>query len=90
MSKSIAERAREALPCDRFGSCKDDWHPQVCPASLRPAVEAALRKLLEDAAMLHESIDNSCDHERQRGDPGAGAMAAVIEYRDKIRRLGEP
>lgn len=42
---------------------------------------------LEKAAGLHENIDPSCDHERQKGDPGAGAMGAVIEYRDSIRVL---
>lgn len=42
---------------------------------------------IEEAARLHEQIDPSCDHERQNGDPGAGAMGAVIEYRDAIRNL---
>ena len=43
----------------------------------------------ERAAMLYENIDPACDHERQNGDPGAGAMGAIIEYRDKIRALAK-
>ena len=42
---------------------------------------------VEDAAALHESVNPASDAERLRGDPGAGAMGAVIEYRDKIRAL---
>jgi len=45
------------------------------------------REALEEAALLHDSIDPACDHERQDGVPGAGAMGAIIEYRDKIRAL---
>lgn len=44
---------------------------------------------LEEAARLHENINAACDHERQHGAPGAGAMGAVIEYRDAIRALKE-
>ena len=40
----------------------------------------------ERAASLHESVDPASDHERQSGSPGAGAMGAVIEYRDLIRK----
>ncbi len=42
---------------------------------------------IEEAARLHESINPASDDERQAGAPGAGAMGAVIEYRDKIRGL---
>lgn len=42
---------------------------------------------LEEAAQLHESINPASDHERDHHAPGAGAMGAVIEYRDKIRAL---
>lgn len=42
---------------------------------------------LEEAAALHESINPASDDERYRGSPGAGAMGAVIEYRDRIRSL---
>ena len=44
----------------------------------------------EKAAILHESVRVDCDHERQGGHPGAGAMGAVIDYRDKIRALPAP
>lgn len=37
------------------------------------------------AAYLHESVNPACDHERADRVPGAGAMGAVIEYRDLIR-----
>lgn len=37
------------------------------------------------AGDLHESINPASDMERLCGDPGAGAMGAVIEYRDTIR-----
>lgn len=43
--------------------------------------------LKERAAALHESINPASDDERASGTPGAGAMGAVIEYRDAIRRL---
>lgn len=42
---------------------------------------------VEDAAALFEMINPASDTERLRGDPGAGAMGAIIEYRDKIRAL---
>ena len=42
---------------------------------------------LEEAAMLHQDINPASDEERHHGDPGAGALGAVIEYRDKIRKL---
>lgn len=41
----------------------------------------------ERAAALHESINPASDAERESGTPGAGAMGAVIEYRDAIRKL---
>lgn len=37
------------------------------------------------AGDLHESVNAASDQERYDGDPGAGAMGAVIEYRDLIR-----
>lgn len=36
------------------------------------------------AAQLHENINPASDQERLWGDPGAGAMGAVLEYRDAI------
>ena len=40
----------------------------------------------ERAAMLHESVNPASDTERLDKVPGAGAMGAVIEYRDLIRK----
>lgn len=58
---------------------------------MREALAAARREgaaeMRERAARLHEDIDPACDHERQHGTPGAGAMGAVIRYRDAIRAL---
>jgi hypothetical protein len=45
---------------------------------------------LEAAARAHESVNPASDDERQKGLPGAGAMGAIIEYRDKIRALPTP
>ena len=39
----------------------------------------------EEAADLHPNINPASDEERLRGSPGAGAMGAVIEYRDALR-----
>lgn len=61
-----------------------------CPEAVRvhgKNVSADLAVIREAACGLHESIDPASDMERLRGDPGAGAMGAVIEYRDKLRRL---
>lgn len=41
----------------------------------------------ERCARLHENINPASDDERLAGHPGAGAMGAVIEYRDAIREL---
>ena len=53
------------------------------------AERKARREAFEEAAQLHESVNPADDLERLHGDPGAGAMGAVIEYRDKIRALME-
>lgn len=39
----------------------------------------------ERCAMLHEIVNPASDDERLHHTPGAGAMGAVIEYRDLIR-----
>lgn len=43
--------------------------------------------LKDRAASLHESINPASDEERSKNVPGCGAMGAVIEYRDAIRKL---
>lgn len=40
----------------------------------------------ERCASLYERVNPASDDERQRHVPGAGAMGAVIEYRDIIRQ----
>jgi hypothetical protein len=41
---------------------------------------------MEFAAALYEQVNPASDMERHNGDPGAGAMGAVIEFRDLIRK----
>ena len=43
------------------------------------------KKGMEHAANLYEQVNPASDEERLRGDPGAGAMGAVLEFRDLIR-----
>ena len=54
---TLRERAARALPC--LGPCvlnlltqKYDGHILECPARLRPAVEAAMRELVEECAQM--------------------------------------
>ena len=54
--------------------------------SLWAAFELGWRTATERAASLHENINPASDAERGSRTPGAGAMGAVIEYRDAIRR----
>lgn len=39
----------------------------------------------ERAASQYENVNSASDDERTKGIPGAGAMGAVIEFRDLIR-----
>lgn len=48
-------------------------------------VQKTIRSERERCAMLHESVNPASDDERLHRVPGAGAMGAVIEYRDLIR-----
>ena len=48
---------------------------------------ALVADALEEAAQLHESINPASDDERHHHVPGAGAMGALIEYREAIRKL---
>lgn len=59
--------------------------PEHADGSLWAAFEAGFRAATERAAGLHEQVDSASDAERLAKVPGAGAMGAVIEYRDKIR-----
>jgi hypothetical protein len=55
--------------------------------SLWAAFMAGFDAATERAGNLHESINPASDEERLNKAPGAGAMGAVIEYRDTIRKL---
>ena len=57
--KSLAERAAEALPCTYRNDCKlVGKHWFNCPAVFRPAVEAALRELMEECAAFCFTFDS--------------------------------
>lgn len=53
--------------------------------ALWAAFMAGFNAATERAAYLHESVNPASDEERQHNVPGAGAMGAVIQYRDLIR-----
>lgn len=57
-------------------------HPE---GSLWAAFMAGFQAATKRAGNLHERVNPASDQERHDGDPGAGAMGAVIEYRDLIR-----
>jgi hypothetical protein len=60
-------------------------HPEHVDGSLWAAFMQGWLLATERAAMLHESVNTASDAERLNKAPGAGAMGAVIEYRDLIR-----
>jgi hypothetical protein len=81
--KTARDRAIEAL--DDIGMTQ----PMECVIAIdrvTKAIDAAVLEERERCASLHESVNPASDEERSHGDPGAGAMGAVIEYRDLIRR----
>ncbi len=58
---------------------------RAAQGSLWAAFMAGFLAATERAASLHESVDPASSEERLAKVPGAGAMGAVIEYRDLIR-----
>jgi cation transport regulator ChaB len=60
-------------------------HPEHLEGSMWGVWLAAFNAATERAASLHESVDPASDDERANKVPGAGAMGAVIQYRDLIR-----
>lgn len=66
---------------------------EIDPAKMPAFVEKVRAEAMADgihaglclAAYLHESVNPSCAHEREARAPGAGAIEAVVEYRDLIR-----
>lgn len=63
-----------------------EMRKRYAEGSLWAAFLAGFHAGNENAAGLHESVNPASDQERHDGSPGAGAMGAVIEYRDRIRR----
>lgn len=59
--------------------------PEHLEGSLWGVWLAAYSAATERAASLHESVNPASDDERINNVPGAGAMGAVIQYRDLIR-----
>ena len=60
-------------------------YPEHIDGSLWAAFMAGFNAATKRAADLHEMINPASDDERHNNVPGAGAMGALIEYRDKIR-----
>ena len=65
----------------------DQWEKRHMDKQQKAERAVIWNEAIELAAQLHESINPASDEERQSDTPGAGAMGAVIEYRDKIREL---
>lgn len=80
---TVVRRARDEIAALRAVLDIEKRLPDKIAVAVRNAA-------LEEAARLHENIDPACDHERVRDAPGAGAMGAVIRYRDAIRALKGP
>lgn len=87
--QAIENRVRSTI-CDTYGTnghtvegriSQDDFN------ALLAMIGSVRLSERERCASLHESIDTASDDERFHGHPGAGAMGAVIEYRDAIRAL---
>jgi hypothetical protein len=81
-------KAWEHYKATEDGSNTRHWACQgekFVDGALWAAFDAGFRAATERAASLHESINPASDQERHDGSPGAGAMGAVIEYRDAIR-----
>ena len=85
--QQIESRVRRTI-CDTYGRAghtvegrisQDDFN------ALLTMIGSARASERERCALLHESINPASDGERLNGHPGAGAIGAVIEYRDAIR-----
>lgn len=64
-----------------------EHYKRFVEGSLWAAFVAGFNAATERAASLHESISPASDDERHHGRAGAGAMGAVLEYRDQIRSV---
>ena len=73
------------------GATADEWHLYLSENKdalpmLAVGIAEAIEAEREACAMIHESVNPASDNERLNKVPGAGAMGAVIEYRDLIRK----
>lgn len=68
-------------PCVVLGHEFEDGLVYGCTPCWLATVEA----VVQYCAYLHESVNPASDAERLDKSPGAGAMGAVIEYRELIR-----
>ena len=73
------------------GANADEWHLYLSENKdalpmLAVGIAEAIEAEREACAMIHESVNPASDNERLNKVPGAGAMGAVIEYRDLIRK----
>lgn len=66
-------------------SFKNAAYLEYRTGTLWAAFMEGFKAATERAAGLHEQINPASDMERLDKSPGAGAMGAVIEYRDRIR-----
>ena len=90
-----AMRKKAALLADSRISIWDDdtdagWIERIARALAEQDTAARREGFaagLERAAREHENVNPASDEERSHGIPGADAMGAVIEYRDRIRAL---
>ncbi len=76
MNSDLVERIKEAVGPEAF------VNGEILHATMKGA-EAAL----EYAALCYRDMDSACSHEVQNGEPGTGAIGAVLVYRDRIRAL---
>lgn len=60
-------------------------NPNHREGSLWAMYSQGFKDATQRAGDLHEQTDSASDVERLRNLPGAGAMGAIIQYRDKIR-----
>lgn len=87
-TSAILIAARESLPeANRVDP--EYAREQRAMATLWAAFMAGFNAAIERAGSLHENINPASDEERLNHAPGAGAMGAVIEYRDSIRSLAK-
>ncbi len=85
--QAIESRVRRTI-CDTYGPKGRTVEGRILKADFDTLLELLGRvrdSERERCAMLHESVNVASDDERFHGHPGAGAIGAVIEYRDLIR-----